>query len=282
MRARGLRQRTQEAYLAWMRRFLAAGDAVGEAQVARFLSGLNSSPATRDQALRALVFLCRDVAGIPTSFVNDVFADRSAPRPPVVLTREEIAATLARMNEPARLMATLLYGAGLRLLECCALGVQNVDFQNSCLLGRAPLPISTREALASQLEAARRLRESDSRNGVAAWSWVFPSDNVYVDRATRQRRRHHLHETVLQKAFAQARLAAGIEKPASCRTLRHSFAAHLLEAGCPPDRVREMLGHADLRGVRRLDAHLCRSPRGLSATGPQPFPCENRWNDIHF
>jgi len=182
---------------------------------------------------------------------------------------------LGRLEGPPRFMVTLFYGAGLRLLECCRLRVKEVDFDRSQILIRAGkgdkdritlLPTSVRTDLGRHLRWVRSQHQRDLRMGAGwvelpgalarkypnagrewGWQWVFPATRHYVDRDLGQRRRHHLHETVVQRAVKEAVRKAGIAKPASCHTFRHSFATHLLEDGYDIRTVQELLGHRDVR-----------------------------------
>ena len=187
---------------------------------------------------------------------------------------EEIHRLLGRLQGTPRLMAMLLYGAGLRLMECCRLRVKDIDFSRNQIVVRAGkgnkdrytmLPTAVKEPLLRHLRTVKLQHEEDLRKGLGrvalpdalerkypnagkewGWQWVFPASSHYIDRVTGERRRHHLHESVLQRAFKEARLQAGISKPASCHTLRHSFATHLLEDNYDIRTDQELLGHKDV------------------------------------
>jgi integron integrase len=259
-------RRTEEAYANWIRRFVVFSGMrhpveMGSEEIGRFLSHLavqgRVSAATQNQALCALLFLYRDVLRRELPWITDVARAKVRRRLPVVLTRDEVTQVLERMSGTPRLMATLLYGAGLRLLECCQLRVKDLDFGRGEIVVRAGkggrdrvtmLPDRVKAALGAHLERVRRRHDRDLRDGHGwvelpgglerkypnagrewGWHWVFPAMRTYVDRETGQRRRHHLHETVLQRAVREAVRVARIAKPASPHTFRHSFATHLLE-----------------------------------------------------
>ena len=194
---------------------------------------------------------------------------------PVVMNVREVASLLAQLDGTPKLMATLLYGAGLRLLECANLRIEDVDFDARQVVVRSGkghkdritlLPDSIRESLANHLESVHVQHQRDIRNGAGhvslpntlvekyqnashewPWQWIFPATRIYADRRTGQRRRHHLHESVLQRAVKQAALQARIPKKVGCHTLRHSFATHLLQAGTDIRTIQKLLGHVDIR-----------------------------------
>ena len=191
-----------------------------------------------------------------------------------MLTPREVQALLDQMHGAARLMATLLYGAGLRLIECCRLRIKDVDFAGDAITVRGGpraedrvtiLPASAKADLARQFNLARRLHEVDVSRGAGwvdlpdgpdgadpagsrewSWQWVFPATRTYRHPVTRRRHRHHLHETVIERAVRIAVLRARLAKPATCRTLRHSFASHVLDAGHDARAVQRLLGHRDI------------------------------------
>ncbi|HJU08546.1 MAG TPA: integron integrase [Rhodanobacteraceae bacterium] len=283
MRRLGLSVRTEEAYVGWVRRFILANDKrhpreLGARQVESFLTHLATrahvSASTQNQALSALLFLYREVLQQELPWMDDIRRAKRPERLPVVLSREEVAALLAEMTGVSWLMASLLYGSGLRLMECVRLRVQDVDFLRREIVvrhgkggkdRRTMLPAMLIEPLQNQFAEARRIHERDLRagfgevwlpdalarkypNAAREWSWqyLFPASTRSTDPRSGIVRRHHLDESVLQRAVKTAVRRARIAKPATCHTLRHSFATHLIEDGYDIRTVQELLGHKDV------------------------------------
>jgi integron integrase len=283
IRTRHYSRRTEEAYVAWIRRYIRfhgrrhPGE-MGAAEITQFLTSLavrgRVAASTQNQALSALLFLYRDVFGHEIPWLDGLVHAKQPRRLPVVLTRDEVRALLGQLQGTPRLMALLLYGAGLRVLECARLRVKDINFGSNQVVVRAGkgdrdrvtmLPAAVKADLGRHLDRVRRQYEQDLRGGAGwvelpgalmrkypnagrewGWQWVFPATRIYVDRATGQRRRHHLHETVLQRAVRDAARRAGIARHATCHTLRHSFATHLLEDGHDIRTIQELLGHRDV------------------------------------
>ncbi len=300
MRARHFSPRTEDSYSGWIQRFVAKNpnpENAAEAEIGRFLTSLavdgRVSASTQNQALNALLFLFREVLGKQIGLVNGVVrADRPV-RLPVVLSRQEVREIVGRMGGTTRLMATLLYGAGLRLMECCRLRVKDIDFAQNQIVVRAGkgdkdrysmLPAAAVEPLRSHLERVRLQHQDDLAANLGSvelpnalarkypnapkewgWQWVFPATGHYTDAVTGERRRHHLHESVLQKSFREARLAARIAKPAGCHALRHSFATHLLEDGYDIRTIQELLGHSNVTTTMIYTHVLNRGGRGVKS-----------------
>lgn len=301
IRTRHFSPRTETAYMAWTRRFLERTDRpiteLDEACVGQFLTDLaehgHVSASTQNQSLNALLFAFEHGLGKKLGLLSGVIRAKRPERLPVVLSKDEVRRVFDHMRGTPRLMATLLYGSGLRLLECCQLRVKDLDWALNQLVVRSgkggkdrytTLPSGLREELQRHLAIVAQQHKDDLQNGLGrvelpnalakkypnadsewGWQWVFPASSHYVDRDTGQRRRHHLHESVLQKAFRQARLDAGITKPAGCHTLRHSFATHLLEDGYDIRTIQELLGHTDVSTTMIYTHVLNRGGRGVQS-----------------
>jgi len=292
--------RTERAYVGWARRFILANGRrhpreLGLAEVEAFLSSLavrdGVAASTQNQALSALLFLYREVLGIELPWVGAVTRAKRPRRLPVVLSHAEVRALLAVLDGQVALMASLLYGSGMRLMEVVRLRVKDVDFGRREILvrngkggkdRRVPLPRRVEAGLAAQVERARVLHGRDLAEGFGeawlphalsrkypsagrefGWQWVFPARRRSVDPRGGARRRHHVDEAVLQRAVKAARVAAGIDKPATCHTLRHSFATHLLEAGHDIRTVQELLGHKDVATTQLYTHVLGRGAGGV-------------------
>jgi len=239
------------------------------------------------------LFLYRHVLGVELPWLDDLVRAQRPVRLPVVLSRDEVKLVLGCLHGTARLMASLMYGAGLRLLECAHLRVKDVDFGTGQIVVRAGkgdrdraalLPTFVIDPLRRHLEQVRRQHESDLGAGAGwvelptalarkypnagrelAWQWVFPATRTYVEAGSGEVRRHHFHESAVQRAVKDAVRAAGIAKRATCHTLRHSFATHLLEDGYDIRTVQKLLGHRDVRTTMLYTHVLQKGPLGVQS-----------------
>ena len=289
----------RRTHVLWVRR--SGCDTLGNATTLRCSSSARArQPARRDpNSLSALLFLYREVLGVELPWLEDLVRAKRPQHLPVVLTREEVRAVVSGLNGVTRLMAVMLYGAGLRLLECCRLRVKDVDFSTNQITicdGKGGkdrttmLPASIKSDLAEHVEHMRRPHDADVSDGAGwvelpfavarkyphagrdwGWQWVFPATRFCVERATGQRRRHHLHESVLQRAVKDAVRAARIAKPATCHTFRHSFATHLLEESHDIRTVQELLGHQDVSTTMIYTHVLNRGPAGFQSPADRMF-----------
>jgi integron integrase len=279
---------------------------MGVADVEAFLSMMANerkvSASTHNQALSALLFLYREVLNIDLPWLNNIGRPQQAKRIPSVLTKDEVAGLLAQMDGITALLARLLYGTGMRLMEGMRLRVKDVEFDRHVVIVREAkggkdrvvmLPRSLAPALRLQMLAARALWEADrqaQRGGVEVphaldvkypkvgyswgWFWLFPSPTFSIDPRSGVERRHHLFEERLQRALKVAVPKAGIHKPVSVHTLRHSFATHLLQGGTDIRTVQELLGHSDVSTtmiythVLKVAAGGTASPLDALALGP--------------
>jgi integron integrase len=276
---------------------------LGELEVTAFLSQLAArgvSASTQNQALSAILFLYEVVLGQRLPWMAGLVRAQRPARLPVVLSREEVARLLARLHGPVWLMASLMYGSGLRLLECAELRVKDLNLDRGELTIRdgkggkdrvTMVPAALRQPVLEHLARVKAQHQSDlavGRGAVAlpgalrakypsaprewAWQWVFPATRFYVDRTTGERRRHHLHESVAQRAVKEAARAAGIARPATCHLLRHSFATHLLEAGYDIRTIQELLGHRDVSTTMIYTHVLNQGGRGVRSPLDQLAP----------
>jgi integron integrase len=284
IRVKHFSYRTEKAYLAWIKRFirfhrLRHPAEMGGAEVEAFLTDLavqgRVSAATQHQALAALLFLYKEVLKIELPWLDNVVRAHRPHRLPVVLTRSEVRTVISGLRGDYWLIASLLYGSGLRLMEAMRLRYKDVDLERKMLLvcdgkGRKDrvtlLPDSLLQPMAVQLARVRERHELAKAGGYGgvelpyalerkypgahldlAWQYVFPAAEPSRDPRTGARRRHHLHEGSVQRQVREAIRAARIDKPASCHTLRHCFATHLLEQGYDIRTLQELLGHSDVR-----------------------------------
>ncbi|MBK7135235.1 MAG: integron integrase [Rhodocyclales bacterium] len=292
--------RTEQAYVDWIKRFILHFDKrhpreLGAAEVEAFLTHLavagNVAAATQNQAKSALLFLYREVLETELPWLDNVERARAPKRLPVVLTREEVQGVLGRLTGTHWLIASLLYGAGLRIMEALRLRVKDVDFTRKEILVRdgkgfkdrvTMLPAALAAPLAEHLERVKALHGRDLAAGRGAvylpyalerkypgaardwaWQYVFPSANLSADPRTGIERRHHLQDQAVQRAMRQAVRDAGVNKPATPHTLRHSFATHLLEGGYDIRTVQELLGHSDVSTTMIYTHVLNKGGRGV-------------------
>ena len=306
LRLRHYSRRTEEVYVGWVRRFvrycgMRHPAELGAVEVRAFLTALATervvAAATQNQAASALGFLYREVLRQPLGELGDVVRAKEPGRLPVVLSKDEVSRVIGRLSGSPKLVAMLLYGSGLRLLEGLRLRVKDIDFGRREVVVRGGkgdrdrvtmLPQLVRDPLVEHLRKVERWHRQDLAIGGGgvelpgalgrklpgaerewAWQWVFPAARRHRDATTGDVRRHHLHETVVQRAMKQAVRDAGIPRRATCHTLRHSFATHLLEAGYDIRTVQELLGHRDVRTTLIYTHVLNRG--GLGVRSPADF-----------
>jgi integron integrase len=283
IRLHHLAWRTEKTYRSWAVRFLLfargrAGTRPRQEHLKCFLSHLaverKVSASTQKLAFNSLLYLFRNVLAVPVQGLECVVRARSGKRLPVVLTVEEVRQVLAQLQGTDRLMASIIYGAGLRLEECLSLRIKDVDFARSCLTIRCGkgnkdretvLPEKMAAVLHGHLAAVRQIYESDRQKGIPGvqlpealgqkfpgagkdwrWFWVFPSQKLSIDPRSGEVRRYHVYPAGFQGAFKLAVARAGIVKSATVHTLRHSFATHLVERGYDIRTIQELLGHSDV------------------------------------
>jgi len=301
LRLRHYSPSTNECYRRWVRRYVLFHHKrhpreLGAAHISAFLSSLAndhdvSASSTQNQALAALVFLYRQVLGMELDALDDIVRAQRPRRLPVVLTRAEIDQLFRHLYGNTRLPAALLYGAGLRLMECLRLRVKDIDLDTRQITVRhgkgakdriTMLPGSLINPLRVHLQDVRIQHQRDLAHDAGwveiptalgrklpyagrdlGWQWVFPATRAYRHPETQQIRRHHLHETVLQRAVRDAARMAGLHQRATCHTLRHSFATHLLQDGYDIRTIQELLGHSDVATTMIYTHVLNRGPCGV-------------------
>ena len=299
LQARHYARRTVETYEQWLRRFLRFHRLrhpreMGSAEVNAFLTHLavegQVSASTQNQALSALLFLYRELLERDLDLEGVVRA-RTRLRLPVVMSVEEVRAVLEQLDGVEALVASLLYGGGLRLMEALRLRVHDLDVQGLQITvrdgkggkdRRTMLPARVAEKLKAHLQEVRRLHRQDLADGYGrvrlphalgrkypnaavewGWQWVFPQQHRWHDTQTREQGRHHIDPSVIQKAVRRAVLASGIITPATCHTFRHSFATHLLERGQDIRTIQELMGHKDIKTTMIYTHVLNRGPLGV-------------------
>ena len=302
IRSRHYSPRTEKAYVFWIRRFIVFNgrrhpDAMAEPEITQFLAALATrlrvSASTQNQAFSAILFLYRTVLGRELKGLQGTPRAKLPERVPVVLSPNEVAAILGRMRGVPALAAALLYGCGLRLSEVMQLRVKDIDFDRKEILvrrgkgqkdRRTMLPPGLEMAILTHLIEVQKRFELECRLGRVSvalpdrlarkypnasrewsWQWVFPATRTWVDERTGRRFRDHLHESVLQRAFRTAVRASGVAKTASCHTLRHPFATHLLERGYDLRTIQELLGHSDISTTMIYTHVLNRGGRGVQS-----------------
>jgi integron integrase len=302
LRSRHYSRKTEKSYCHWVKRFIVFNHMrhpkdMGESEINEFLSHLalnrKVSASTQNQALSAMLFLYRHVLKRDIGDLGDVIRARRPKHLPVVMTRDEVQATLKHLEGEMWLIACLMYGAGLRLAECLRLRVHDIDFKANQIVVRSGkgfkdrvtmLPEKAKEPLLSHLKEVKRIHECDLAEGFGevempyalarkypnagrSWGWqfAFPQKTRWVDSETEMQGRHHVHESLIQKAVGSAVRRAGIFKHATCHTLRHSFATHLLEAGYDIRTVQELLGHKDVKTTMVYTHVLNRGGKGVKS-----------------
>ena len=303
MRFRRLSPRSEQAYLDWIKRFIffhakRHPKDMAAAEVETFLTHLavqsKVSASTQNQALNALVFLYRHVLGQDFGLLEGVQRAKRPQRVPVVLSKAEVARLLAALPVKYRLFFQFLYGTGLRLMEALRLRVKDVDFERGQIIVRGGkgdkdrvtmLPESLRTAMQEHLQRVALLHQQDLTAGLGAvslpgalkvkypraerdwaWQWFWPGATMSVDPSDGQLKRYHLHETSIQRVIQAAVRLARLTKPATCHTLRHSFATHLLENGYDIRTVQDLLGHADV-STTQIYTHVMQKP-GIGVKSP--------------
>jgi integron integrase len=268
---------------------------MGEREIRQFLSNLatdlNVASSTQNVAFSALLFLYKDVLKKDLPLISDIERSNRPKKLPVVFTPEEVKAVIGRLSGTYSIMANLLYGSGLRLMECVRLRVKDLDFQYNQITVRdgkgekdriTILPQALKEPLRRHLAKVKLLHEDDLLEGFGevylpyaldrkypnaakewGWQYVFPASSRSLDPRSGKQRRHHISEDMLQRAVKRAIRQAGITKAGSCHSLRHSFATHLLEDGYDIRTVQELLGHSDVRTTMIYTHVLNRGGRGV-------------------
>ncbi|MGH2566917.1 MAG: integron integrase [Bacteroidota bacterium] len=300
LRSRHYSPRTEQSYCHWVRRYIyfhnvRHPDEMAEPEMNAFLTHLavqgRVSASTQNQALAALLFLYRHVIGREVGNLGEIIRARKPAHLPVIMTRDEVKTVLANLSGDKWLMASMMYGAGLRLMECLCLRVQDLDFFRGEILVRSGkgakdrvtmFPETLRGPMQEHLKKVKVLHQQDLADGWGRvllpdalerkypnapvdwrWQWVFPQEKRWIHPTTREQGRHHIDESLVQRAVKDAVVKAGLTKRASCHTFRHSFATHLLEGGYDIRTVQALLGHSDVRTTMIYTHVLNRGPAGV-------------------
>jgi len=300
LEARHYSPRTRKCYLQWLDRFLACHTgknpvSLDEKDINAFLTALavdiEVSASTQNQALAAILFFFRAILSRPVDALGEVIRAKKPVHLPVVMSRDEVRLVISFMKDEKRLMARLMYGTGLRIMECLSLRVQDIDFERHEILVRngkgakdrvTMLPEALKASLTEHLAHVKAVHELDlaagwgkvslpgalDRKYPAAsadwlWQWVFPQDRRWKNAETGLQGRHHMDESIMQRAMHEAVIKAGITKRASCHTFRHSFATHLIENGYDIRTVQELLGHSDVKTTMIYTHVLNKGPSGV-------------------
>ncbi len=307
IRVRHYSIRTEQAYADWIRRFIIFHNKrhpseMGEKEIGEFLTHLavnrNVAASTQNQALSAILFLYKHVLKQPLDWLQNVERAKKPERLPVVLTIDEVRALLSQLKGVNHLIASLLYGSGLRLMEALRLRVKDIDFHYNQIIVRSGkgakdrvtmLPASLKDPLREQLKRAKDIHQTDLREDFGAvylpyalekkypnasrqwaWQYVFPAASRSIDPRSKTERRHHIDDRSVQKAVKEALHRASIAKPASCHTLRHSFATHLLESGYDIRTIQLLLGHKDVSTTMIYTHVLNRGGKGVLSPLDRP------------
>lgn len=294
--------RTEQAYLDWTRRYILFHGKrhpreMGEAKITAFLNHLavarNVAASTQNQALNALLFLYKQTLGREALHLENLTRAKRPERLPSVFERDEVEGIITSLDGTHKLIVALLYGGGLRLLECLRLRIQDIEFARKLIIVRSGkggkdrvtlLPPALVEPLRTQMSAVKAVHASDLAAGYGevylphalerkyphagrqwGWQYLFPAPNTAIDPRSGKRRRHHLGESSVQRAVKKAIKAAGIDKHGSCHTFRHSFATHLLEDGYDIRTVQELLGHKDVRTTMIYTHVMNKGPLGVKS-----------------
>jgi integron integrase len=308
-RLRNFSLRTEQAYVLWTKRYVlfhnkTHPDKLGPEHVKHFLSYLaverNVAAATQNQALNAIVFLYRQVLNKDPGKFNDFVRAKPGRQLPVVLSRQEVEQVLENLHGTSKLMAGIIYGSGMRLMECVRLRVKDIDFQYQTITVRdgkghkdrtTVLPQRFADQLELHLKKVEILHQQDLMEGFGQtfmpyalkvkfpnaerefiWQYAFPASRLSFDPRSATKRRHHFCESILQKNIRRAVVKAKITKPASCHTLRHSFATHLLESGYDIRTVQELLGHSNVRTTMIYTHVLCKGAMGVNSPADMARP----------